>query len=586
MLDPRIYRAAFGPLLLVLVVVGFSLREPPRPLTSSLAADAFDGAAAARTLTGTLVPRFPERRAGSPGDERLATFVAEALRGNGFRVSTRTTTGQTADGERSLRTVIGERTGFSSHRIVVLAHRDALGRPAAGELSATAAQLELAHVLGGRTLNRTLVIVSTSGGASGGAGADAFARAPGGTVDAVIVLGSAGAARLHQPYVLPWSDGRGAAPLDLQRTAAEALRVETGLVPQTSSPAGQWARLAFPLTLGEQGPVAAHGLSAVLLSGSGERPPADDTPEAGRMQGFGRALLRTITALDAAPPASRHPTEQIVISRQIMPGWAVRLLVAAFILPGLVAAVDGFARVRRRRHRVGRWLGWVAAGGAPFLLAASFVLALGATGLLGATPPHPVGSGAVPLDGSAVAALVSVVLVLVAGWLGLRPLLLRLFGVSGATPSPAASAALVLSLTGLVVAVWVGNPYMAALLLPALHAWLLVAVPELPLRRSVALALALAGLVPLVLLAAFYALAFGWGPLDLAWGLVLLVAGGQVGLTAILSGSLLLGCFAGTLTLGWRAAAEPPLAGNGSVRGPLTYAGPGSLGGTKSALRR
>ena len=44
MFNGRIYRAAFVPLLFVLVIVGFSLSGRPAPLSSTLAPEAFDGA--------------------------------------------------------------------------------------------------------------------------------------------------------------------------------------------------------------------------------------------------------------------------------------------------------------------------------------------------------------------------------------------------------------------------------------------------------------------------------------------------------------------------------------------------------------
>jgi phosphotriesterase-related protein len=43
-LDLRIYRAAFVPVLFAVLVVAFSLQDRPRPLETTLAPDAFDGA--------------------------------------------------------------------------------------------------------------------------------------------------------------------------------------------------------------------------------------------------------------------------------------------------------------------------------------------------------------------------------------------------------------------------------------------------------------------------------------------------------------------------------------------------------------
>src|SRR5207248_2379370 len=77
--------------------------------------------------------------------------------------------------ERTLRDVVGVRAGLSERQIVVVAHRDALWRPATADLSGTAALLELARVFNGRTLNKTLVLASTSGGSGGAAGAAALA---------------------------------------------------------------------------------------------------------------------------------------------------------------------------------------------------------------------------------------------------------------------------------------------------------------------------------------------------------------------------------------------------------------------------
>jgi hypothetical protein len=37
---------------------------------------------------------------------------------------------------------------------------------------------------------------------------------------------------------------------------------------------------------------------------------------------------------------------------------------------------------------------------------------------------------------------------------------------------------------------------------------------------------------------------------------------------------------------GEEASSPPPHRSDGRIRGPVTYAGPGSLGGTRSALRR
>jgi len=584
-LDPRIYRAGLLPILFALVLVGFSLREPPRPLDTPLASDAFDGAAALRQLDA-LATAAPLRRPGSTGDRYVAGQVADGLRANGFRVGIRSLSAQTADGSRTLETVVGERAGFSTRRILVVAHRDALGRGARAELSGTAALLELARVLGGRTLGRTLVLASTSGGTAGLAAAEQLAASPGGPVDAVLVLGDLAGVRTQRPLVVPWSRTTAIAPLVLRRTVESAVRTETGMHPGAPTPAVQLARLAFPLTLGEQGPFGAHGIPAVLLSACGERAPAADEPvSAQRLTLFGRAALHSVTALDGGPDLSGSGP-YVVLEQKLLPAWAVRLLAAVLLLPVLLAAIDGFARVRRRRERVGMWLRWVLVGAVPFLLAALVALALFGMGLIDAAPDAPVAGAA---SAPNIAALACVAFVLVAGWVWLRAWLLRVVGVwrerDVSTGGAAAAVVIVLSVAALLV--WLGNAYAALLLVPALHLWLWAMAPETRPRRPIALALWAAGMLPPLLVAYAYARQFGLDPLELAWMGTLLVAGGGISLFAVLVWSVVLACAVAALAVvlhvdDEQIARATPI----TVRGPATYAGPGSLGGTESALRR
>lgn len=583
MLNPRIYRAAFLPILFALVLVGFSLRDQPRALTSTLAPDAFDGAGALRELDA-LATAAPLRRPGSAGDALVARRVAATLRANGFRVDERRFEGRTADGERQLTTVIGERTGLSTRRIVVLAHRDALGRGARAELSGTAALLELARVLGGRTLNRTLVLASTSGGSAGAAGAAQLAESLDGPVDAVLALGDVAGVETAHPVVVAWSRSRALAPLVLRRTVEQAIAGEARLRPGGDRPAVQFARLAFPLALGEQGPFNADGIPAVLLSASGERPPAAGAPvSAARLTAFGRAALRSIGALDGAPDVPR-PAPYLLLERKVLPPGPLRLLAATLVLPVLFAGVDALARVRRRRERVGMWTRWVLASAVPFLLAALVAIGLAHAGLLDAAMPTALPAGAAPVEG---AALVCVLVVLALGWIALRPSLLRRAGVHGDRGGPGAATAVVLVLCAAALLVWVANPFTCLVLVPALHLWLLALAPELRLRRPAALALFAVGLLPPLLVAYAVARQLGLDPFELAWTGLLLVAGGGVGFGAVVVWSVVLGCAAATLAILARRHDDEP-AGEGAitVRGPATYAGPGSLGGTKSALRR
>jgi hypothetical protein len=194
----------------------------------------------------------------------------------------------------------------------------------------------------------------------------------------------------------------------------------------------------------------------------------------------------------------------------------------------------------------------------------------------------------VPRDGTALAAIVSVLVVIALGWFALRPLVTRWWGAAGDPATPGAAAAVLLVLCAVALVIWIVNPYTALLLIPALHLWLLAIAPEVRLHPFAALAMFCAGLLPPLLIAYAYARQFGLDPLELAWTGLLLVAGGTVGPLAGLLWAVLLGCTGAVLTIVLRASwhggpeAQTPV----TVRGPKTYAGPGSLGGTESALRR
>ncbi len=597
MLNGRLYRAAFLPFFFALAIAAFSLTGRPAPLRSTLAPDAFEGSRAFAEL-GALAQRFPDRRAGSSGDRALAGYVAQTLRslggnaGGGFSVHTRRFTAQTIDGERELTNVIAQRPGSTGAKpIVILAHRDAAGRGARAELSGTAALLELARVFAARETQRTIVLVSTSGGSGGDAGAAEFLAQDGGPFDAAIAIGDLAGTRQRKPFVVPFSDGFGAAPVELQRTVADAITNEAGADPGSPSGFGQLAHLAFPLTVGEQGPLDAAGIPSVLVQVSGERGPSSSEPvSVAGLEGFGRAVLSAVDALDTSPDVPAAMQTGLLIQRKTIPAWALRLLLGTLLLPPLIVAADGFARARRRRLPLARWALWTLLCAAPFLLSALFAIVLAAVGIIGAAPQSPIPPQSLSFDGSAAASLLAVVLAFALSWL-VWPVALRRLGLRARPQSDAAGVAMLLVLLPVAVIVWLLNPVASLLLLPAVHLWLLVVSPELRPRPPVAVAIVLAALIPLALLIAFYADQLGLGPGRLAWMAVLLVAGGHVGLPGVLLWSVSLGCAAAATVLALSTASasageddRPP--GEITIRGPMSYAGPGSLGGTQSALRR
>jgi hypothetical protein len=617
MLNGRLYRAAFVPFLFALAIAAFSLGSRPQPFTSTLAPDAFEGAPAFAELR-ELAAEFPQRRPGSPGDDRLAADVAHKLEGlggtagGGFSVHTYRFSAQTIDGARALSTVVAERPGSTSASpILIVAHRDAAARGSEAELSGTAVLLELARVFSTRETERTIVLASTSGGSGGDGGAEQLVSnrselggslAVGGAqspLDAAIVLGDLAGAYERRPFVVPFSDGLGSAPLQLQSTVAEAIAGQVGTDAGATGTLGQLAHLAFPLSVGEQGALNAAGIPAVLVQVSGERGPgalsAPDAVSMERLEVFGRAVLSAVDALDTAPDVPQSMQTGLLLRHKTIPAWALRLLLLTLLLPPLVAALDGLARGRRRRLAVGRWVCWTLSCALPFFSCVVFVYLLGWLGILGAAPSAPVLPSALPFAGRAVTAVAALALTFALAWL-LWGVLVRRLGW-GVRPDPeVAGLSMLLTLVAIGVVVWVGNPYTALLALPALHLWLVLASPESVgieerLRRPLSLGLVALGVLPLALLVIFYANQLGLGVGDVAWMGVLLLAGGHIGFGGALLWSLAFGCAAAAAMLAV-AALRPPAPAAGfdgaevTIRGPMTYAGPGSLGGTESALRR
>jgi hypothetical protein len=294
------------------------------------------------------------------------------------------------------------------------------------------------------------------------------------------------------------------------------------------------------------------------LQVSGEAtPPAHEAVSEERLEDFGRAALSAVDALDTAPDIEPAPQTGLVLGRQVLPEWALRLLLATLLLPPLLLLADGYARLRRRQGSSGdramiRGLGWTAACGLPFLVSALFAKALGWLGALAAAPATPVQASALPFHDSAVTAVLAVALVLGLCWL-----------------------------------VWPA----ALLVVGALHLGLLLVSPRTRPPRLAGLALIALALMPLALLIAFYARELRVGPGGIAWDAVLLLAGGHVGIAAMVLWSLAAGCVAAATLLALAPEATPRDDGTdgGSplrIRGALSYAGPGSLGGTESALRR
>jgi len=538
------------PLLVLLFSVGRPAPLPPPALPAS-----FDKALAT-DLAAQFAGDYPDRSPGSPGAIGAARWVSEQLQPYGLptrqEVFRATIPGRGRVRLINLATVV---VGKSPQSIVVMAHRDdsGVGPGANDNASGTAALIQLARLYGNpagggsRAVSpaHTLVFLSTDGGAAGGIGAAQFERTWPfrSQVVAVINLDAIGGSGLPRLQIA--GDSARSPAGTLVATAAARIVAEAHVAPARPSLARQLIDLGFPFSLYEQAPFVARGVPAVTLTTAGDRPPSafTDTPkrlDAARIGEIGRAAQNLLGSLDQGLELAQGTTSYVFLGSRIVRGWAIELVLFAMLLPFVAAAVDLFARCRRRRipiapalrsyrSRLGFWL-WLG-------LFFGFVVLVGAWPGGGGRPPAPesqaAGSwNALPLLLLAVAA--------VAGWFVARDRLLPRRRVTAEEELAGHTAAL-LALGVIALLVVATNPFALVFVLPSLHAWLWL--PQLRDARIWArLGLLVLGLLgPLVLLWSFagrYGL--GW---DAPWYLGELVAVGYVPFTAVL------------IALAWAAAA-------------------------------
>ena len=556
MIEPRIYRAAFVPALLAVVLTMFSFQSRPRPLEQGLAADVLFDGNQATTLATRIVAESPDRRPGTPGNRATAQLVADtfAARGFGGGEGQRPVVQRFSQAGRELVNVVGRRAGSSRRQIVIVAERDAATVPEApGSASDTAALMQFARVYQGRPSEKTLVLASIDGSNLGQAGARRLVEAlpEPELVDAVIVVSDLGSRTSEGSLLQTWSNDSSRAGIALQRTAGESISEELDSSAGGSSALGQFARLSFPIGIGAQGVLLENGYDAVRISGSGELPPAGPGPpeaiDPDRLGSLGRAALRTVTAVDQGPRPEHGPRSYIQAVSQVLPGLVLLLLAGALLLPVWVASVDAFARARRRHVDVLRWMRWLGVWVAPFLAALALAQFLALVGATPSPPAAPVPPDVLPLDGPALGVLGGVLAAMVlafflARWLAARPepeLMEELdLGAGVALGLVIAAGSLLL---------WLVNPYAGLLVVPAAHLWMLLALTRpLPPRRVRVVLIAI-GAAPALLVAIYYMFALSVDPLSGLWYLLMLVTGHSVGIFTSLIACVMLAAACATV---------------------------------------
>jgi len=562
MIDFRLYRLAFLPAVLAVVVVMFSLQGTPEPLEPVTPPTTFEGDRAT-AIARQIASQAPDREPGSAGDEAIADLVA-----NRFgeipagAVSEQRFDASDGDGnDVTLRNVLLTLPGDADRTIVIAAPRDTATPPgAASSAAATGTLIELANAFR-VSHERTFVLASLSGSSSGAAGIQALIEdlPERDSIEAVIVISQPGSAARESPYSVATSSGTASPSIQLLRTAQRAVEVQAAAAQSDPGAFTQLARLAIPSGLGDQAPLIADGFDAVSISSAGERPlaAADDGEEdlaAKSVDDFGRAVQSIVSALDVATEDPSHgPGTWIAFGDNLLPGWALAALALALILPALVAAGDACARSMRQGLALGASAAWAAARCLPFVGGLAVLYGFAIVGAI-PTPDFPFDPGLYEPGGRAVLTLATIAIVAAASaWL------LHRRGITARAAPDATPYGLGLVASLAALAVWIANPYLGLLVAPTAHVWLLSGAQSTGRRLAAVGACALA---TLPLLGAFGAVA---GALDLGrsapWTFTLMVADGQIGLLTMLSLCFAAGALLGVLALVLRRRRSLPDAG-------------------------
>jgi hypothetical protein len=541
-LNGRLYRGSFLVLSLPLLILAFSITRAGS-LPGPQLPPSFDGPAT-KTLAVDLATKYPDRVPGSAGAAQAAGWFRDQIAPYGLPVAADTWRQRVAGlGTVKLKNLWAVAAGQSSDAIVVMAHRDdtGAGPGADDDASGTAALVELARGYAQPDTQaaqrvraaHTVIFLSTDGGAYGGLGAARFAaRLPFHVVATINLDAIAGRGG---PKVVITGDTPRSPAASLVETAAQRVLEQTGERARRTGFFSQLIDLGFPFTLYEQGPFVSRGIPAVTLTTSGDRPPPafvdrTESLDGDRLAMMGRAAQEILGSLDQGLELAQGTTTFVWAGDRIVRGWAIELVYVALLIPFGVAAVDLFARCRRRRislapavralrTRVAFWL---------------FVgLAFYGFGLAGAwprgvsRPPDP----ATPQAGDwPVLALIALLVVALGGWIVARH---RLVPRRQVTPEErlAGETAALAALSIVALLVLATNPFALLFILPAGHAWLWL--PQVRTGRPPARALIFAAglLGPLLVLLSLGA-RFGLG-FDAPWYLLELVAVGYVHVPAV-----------------------------------------------------
>jgi hypothetical protein len=549
----RTYRGTWLFVAFPLLLAAFTVARPaalPRPALPA----AFDRVGATQ-LAFNLSSAYPDRSPGTAGAAGAVQWFLDQLKPYGFVVRRDRFEADVAGrGRLPFENLVAVVPGRAPSAIMVVAHRDnsGVGSGANDNASGTAALIELARSYASPagastapstsrrvTPAHTIVFVSTDGGALGGIGAAHFAQSSplARDVSAVINLDAIAG---HEPTRLEFAGDRSQTPsTGLLATAAARVLEQSGEPVHRPSALRQLLDLAFPYSVYEQAPFLGRGVSAVTLTSAGDRPPSelDDTPgllhspkSRARIGQIGRSAQQLLASLDEGLELTQGTTSYVWFGARLVRGWAIEIVLVAALLPFLVAAVDLFAFLRRRRVGLTSALRSLRSRIYFWVFVALLFELLGLAGWWphsSLRPPALADSAGTdwPVLGLAVFAGLSF-----AGWLVARDRLMPR-GETDREEELAGHCAALLALALVALLIVALNAFALVFLLPSVHAWVWLAqLGDRPL--IVRLATWAAGLAGPALLVWEFADRFGLG-LDAPWYVLQLAAVNRLPVVAL-----------------------------------------------------
>ncbi len=491
----RVSSLIVAPAILALLFSVSATGTLPRPPLEPL----FDQTTATALAT-RLTTEFPSRVPGEPRAEEAARWFRETISAFGFAVEEDVWVEDIAGlGRVELRNVVAVVPGRSDQAVVLVAHRDNAGTslPYGDNASGTAALIELARGFAPRGVSvaprpqRTLVLVSTDGGAFGGAGAARFATSSRFAEDAFAAIVLDGLAGAGRPRIALAGDRPHSPAPALVRTTVARITEETGLEPLVPGIATQLVDLGVPFAAGEQGRFLAAGIAAVTLTTQEAGDPTVPVGDPGttlsveRFGELGRATEALIGSIDSSVGAAFRTPDSVFVGDRVVSGWAIRLTLLVAVVPFALGVLDLLVRGRKRHLPLVPALRALRSRLVFWLFVGLLLWVAGVAGILPTGAPLPLPPYASVVIDPPLAGLGLLAIAAAGGWVLTRRKLVRI----GATTPEERLAGYTVALAWLAaVAVLIGlvEPYALIFVLPSLYTWL-----WLPLRTHIGARVAL-----------------------------------------------------------------------------------------------